>query len=280
MICGKWLFQVKDTDEIQRTPRENTYFLKKIPSSYFADGSPKSSYLSPPLENVLQKSLDTTDRFFNFLTENGHYSELGGAMVAFGLCLEVHLRCKRKISQTSYASHPIAAAGIVLQFGGSLRALAITLLHDTVEEGGESALRLLRNSLSPDICEAVVSMTPSDCPGLPWRERKQCSLEMMGKAATADSDLAIAFMADKSATLGELLNDLSRLGASDVLSKLGRRETDLVWYYAACARTLAPHLNPDVTRHLEFQVGELRKLLQPKARPANACSIPVAEAAV
>jgi len=179
---------------------------------------------------------------------------------AMALATEVHLHQLRKIAASSYLSHPMLTAGIVLKTGGTLRATTIALLHDVFEEGGPSALNLLRKRFSKSIVDAVISMTPPPTDLLlPWVPRKEQSLSRIRQACALDVDVACAFGADKAATLWELELDCQHLGDVAVFSRM-KRPQEMLWYYQSCWQVLAAsEINQSMLSLLGCHVQWLRQ---------------------
>lgn len=176
---------------------------------------------------------------------------------AFELSADIHLLDGRKISCSSYLSHVTTAAGLTLKAKGSVRATLITILHDVVEEGGGVALQRLHQEFSPSIVSAVMQMTPPESDKrLSWAKRKEQALLRM--RLTDDRDVAMAFAADKAATLMELDLDCEQFGTLNVLCKLRGGCDELLWYYQGCWHALVSRLTPRMNHLLRLQVDRLR----------------------
>jgi guanosine-3',5'-bis(diphosphate) 3'-pyrophosphohydrolase len=177
---------------------------------------------------------------------------------AMALATQEHLHQPRKVSGSAYLSHPMLAAGMVMKAGGTVRAAQIALLHDVVEEGGEGALARLRASFSSSICTAVALMTPpAQDAKLPWEQRKEQSIARM--QAVHDRDVAMAFAADKAATLLELELDCQHFGTAKVMGKLRGGPEQLLWYYQACWHALFDKINDPMCSLLKTHVEWLRQ---------------------
>lgn len=177
---------------------------------------------------------------------------------AMGLTAEFQLLKPRKVSRASYLSHSVLASGMVLKANGTVRGAIIALLHDVVEEGGEIALAALQGQFSESVCTAVALMTPPVADArLGWQERKQRGLDRM--RVVTDLDVAMAFAADKVATLHELELDCQHYGSFAVMSKLRGGCEELLWYYQSCWHALAKKLTPRMESLLKMHVEWLRR---------------------
>lgn len=177
---------------------------------------------------------------------------------AMRLTAEFQLLKPRKVSRASYLSHSVVASGLVLKANGSVRGAIIALLHDVVEEGGETALAALQGQFSESVCTAVAQMTPPLTDArLKWQERKERGLDRM--RAIADLDVAMAFAADKAATLIELELDCQHFGSFAVINKLRGGCEKSLWYYQSCGHALATKLTPRMESLLKMHIECLRR---------------------
>jgi (p)ppGpp synthase/HD superfamily hydrolase len=179
------------------------------------------------------------------------------------LATEVHLYQMRKVSGHSYVSHALLAAGMTVQAGGTVRAACIAVLHDVIEEGGAEALRELQHRFPASIVDAVQAMTPNpEKKNMPYEQRKKINIEHMRSAAQEDTDVAMAYAAEKCATLWELKQDFSLLGPDQVMKSLRRSGHQIMWYYQQVENVLTRYVSGPMANTLTLHVNMVRERLE------------------
>jgi len=162
---------------------------------------------------------------------------------AIRFAAEAHAGQYRKGSHVPYITHPMEAALIMLQMGGSPEYVAAALLHDTVEdtsvtpeqiraEFGEEVARLV----SGETCDKACT----------WEECKQAILDSI-KAAPREEQLLT--LSDKLANIRSMAYDYAQQG-DELWSRFKRGYDKQKWYYISLKDAFSAL--DDVEEYLEF----------------------------
>lgn len=146
--------------------------------------------------------------------------------LAITTMLEAHQLRRRKAGRSFEATHALAVAMIVGDFGFSERAVIAAILHDTLED---TALEpeVIRERFGAQVLAIVADVTePSRM--VPWRRRKERYIERLRRSPEDDAR-AIA-SADKIHNLTSMTAGLTTDGLrfADVFSA---GLDDMVWYH-------------------------------------------------
>ena len=157
---------------------------------------------------------------------------------AFALAEELHRAQRRKGAEIPYIAHPMAVAGLVLEYGGDEDEAIAGLLHDAVEDqGGLATARRISERFGPRVAQIVMGCTDAiDEPGKPkpaWRARKAA---FVAKLARAPTSVGLVVACDKIHNLTCLIADVAREGPS-TLARFAR-PSELSWYYTAVSEAL------------------------------------------
>ncbi len=161
----------------------------------------------------------------------------------------------RKGTDLPYIVHPFAVGLILSQFRFSQLVIAAGLLHDTLEDTGVTE-PALAGEFGDEIAAIVAACSEPD-KSLPWRERKQHTIDSL---ITAPWQVKSVVAADKLDNLRAMADDFAQIG--DALwqrFKQGRDEQE--WYYRAVFQALVgiPPGAPEAYRQL---LGELDDALE------------------
>lgn len=130
---------------------------------------------------------------------------------AFSMAADWHRDQVRAGSAVPYMAHLMGVCGLVLEDGGDIAQASAALVHDSVEDGGESRLAEIEDTLGTRVAEIVDGVTESyGYPKPPWPERKLAFLEKI-RAETDEATLRVS-AADKVQNIRVLLWDLRREG--------------------------------------------------------------------
>lgn len=156
---------------------------------------------------------------------------------AIQFAARAHRDQSRKGTDLPYIVHPFAVGMILSQFGFSETVIAAGLLHDTLEDGklaGEPVtVGDLTREFGADIA-AIVSGCSEPDKSLPWRERKQHTVDAL---RSAPWPVKVVAAADKLDNLRAMTADFAQVG--DALwqrFKQGRDEQE--WYYRSVFQAL------------------------------------------
>ena len=139
----------------------------------------------------------------------------------------------RKHTDIPYISHLMAAAGLVMEHGGTEEEVIAALLHDAAEDqGGQATLAEIRNRFGENVAEIVVGCS-DDLPETeekkrPWTVRKKEHLEHMTRASRG---VLLVSLADKIHNLRTILTDLHVTSVSEQWKRFNATPAESRWYY-------------------------------------------------
>jgi (p)ppGpp synthase/HD superfamily hydrolase len=139
--------------------------------------------------------------------------------------LEAHRLRRRKAGQSFEATHALAVAMIVGDFGFGEHAVVSAILHDTLED---TALErsVIRERFGARVL-AIVSDVTEPPQTLPWRHRKESYIERL--RGSGEDDARAVASADKIHNLASMVTGIQAEGLrfADVFSA---GLDDMVWY--------------------------------------------------
>ena len=164
---------------------------------------------------------------------------------------DLHRSQRRKASGLPYVSHLLAVAALVFEDGGSEDEAIAALLHDAIEDqgdsypGGRAQLRLeIENRFGRPVLDIVNGCTDDDgrAKGMAataaeeaarWRSRKQAYLAHL---ETASPSILRVSCADKLHNARSILADYREHGDAVWLRFRTRSREDQLWYYRVLKR--------------------------------------------
>ncbi|MBV5322275.1 MAG: HD domain-containing protein [Ilumatobacteraceae bacterium] len=153
---------------------------------------------------------------------------------ALTLAATAHQGQKRKGTSIPYISHPVAVAALVASYGGDEDQQIAALLHDVLEDAGESWTPRIAE-FGPRvlaIVRACTDGTPDATGGkAPWRERKEAYLAHL--ASTPDDALLVS-ACDKLHNIQSIAHDLGNIGIA-VFGRFNASQDQVLWYYTQLA---------------------------------------------
>ncbi len=175
---------------------------------------------------------------------------------------------RRKGRTTSYMSHLLQVAGLVIDAGGGASETIAALLHDALEDAVDPADRARRTEtierrFGRDVLAIVLDLTDTtpaeagDRKG-PWRERKERYLAQL-RRAPATSRLVAA--CDKRQNLGDLVSDLHAEGFR-TLERFNAGPDEQLWYFESLVAICREGTPPKLANELDRLVADLRSLLR------------------
>ena len=189
---------------------------------------------------------------------------------AVKLAVHLHRDQMRKGSNVPYVSHLLRVAGMVLELGatsattGADEDTAIAaMLHDAVEDqGGLQTAKLICEQFGERVERFVLecsdSVTGTDQPKRPWRERKEVMIASI-KDLTPETRLIIA--CDKLDNLRCTVNDYPKSGPEFWKRFSGGREGTL-WYYRSMIDALRNTGCCPIWEELEITLARLKRLIK------------------
>ncbi len=174
---------------------------------------------------------------------------------AIQFATHAHRNQLRKGTDLPYIVHPFAVGMTLSQFGFSEEVIAAGLLHDTLEDGGVTE-QGLASEFGTEIAAIVVGCSEPD-KSLPWRERKQHTIDSMHSAAWP---VKAVVAADKLDNLRAMAADFAQIGG-DLWKRFKQGPESQEWYYRSVFQALVG-IPPDAPEAYHQLLGELDNALE------------------
>jgi len=194
----------------------------------------------------------------------------------------LHRGQRRKGTNTPYAAHPLAVAGLVLADGGNETEAVAALLHDVIEDCGVRP-RKIRRRFGRKVARIVKGCT-DDLPGQrkarrktkaagkqkagaeangargpeTWRARKERLVAHLADPTTSRSVLRVK-AADSLDNARSIVADLRRVGP-EVWQRFNAGAVDQLWYYRSLANVLGARHPGVLTDELRAVVHDMETL--------------------
>jgi GTP pyrophosphokinase len=186
---------------------------------------------------------------------------------AFAVAASLHRhQCRKGPMAVPYLGHLLAAAAIVIDFGGTEDEAIAALLHDAVEDqGGQTTLLTIERMFGAEVAAIVEACSDTDEQPKPaWQIRKD---RHVARLRAASPSIALVAAADKLANARTLIVDLREAG-EDVWGRFNGTKAQSLWYYRAVLDALEQSGgHPALLRELAAAVGEIERLAaRPEAR--------------
>lgn len=185
---------------------------------------------------------------------------------AFAFASELHRQQTRKGGGVPYVSHLMSACALVMEHGGNEQEAIAALLHDALEDQGESypggadGLRAeIRQRFGERVLAIVEACTDSDSiPKPPWRERKEAYIAHI---AAAEPGAVRVSAADKLHNARSILMDY-RLVGDALWERFSADRDQVLWYYRSLVEAFRSANAPEgLLQELHLTVEELERLL-------------------
>ena len=149
-----------------------------------------------------------------------------------------HRQQARKGPPIPYLSHLLGVASIVLTYGGKEDQAIAGLLHDTVEDCGDSHEAVIGELFGKAVLDMVLACTdarvPAGAPKPDWWTRKAAYLRHLAELESGDPALLVS-CADKVHNAEAILADLQTHGPALWARFPGKVPEDHLWYYGRLA---------------------------------------------
>ena len=180
---------------------------------------------------------------------------------ALALALDAHKKQIRKGTNIPYISHPMAVASIALEYGATEEQAVAALLHDAIEDGGDTyvdSIEALFGSHILNLVQGCTDGTP-DHTGkkAPWLERKTAYLEHLQEAS---DEILLVSCSDKLHNARAIVSDLINEGPS-VFERFSSTTEQTLWYYRQLANVFTNRKTPPA-KALESAVSQMEALSQ------------------
>lgn len=178
---------------------------------------------------------------------------------ALVLAARLHADQVRKMSNTPYLGHLLAACATVVAHGGDEDEAIGALLHDAVEDqGGPPTRAEIARRFGERVAQIVDGCTDAtQMPKPPWRERKESHL---ARLAGESASVGLVEAADKLDNARALVREYRRLGPAMWSHFRGGRD-GTIWYYRAMLDTLRPLAPSALILELQEVIGQLEQLV-------------------
>ncbi len=165
-----------------------------------------------------------------------------------------HAAQTRNGTAIPYLSHLMAVSALVLEAGGDEEQAIAALLHDVIEDAGETEAGLAAR-FGPRVARIVAECSDhqGDGPRPGWHARKEAYLAGI---ATKSADATLVTACDKLHNAGAILEDLRTEGPA-VFDRFTAGRDGTLWYYGELARTLAARMPGPLTVRLARVVQTL-----------------------
>jgi (p)ppGpp synthase/HD superfamily hydrolase len=152
-----------------------------------------------------------------------------------GYAIEAHGSQTRKGRETTYVSHLLGVASLVLDDGGDEDEAIAALLHDVAEDhGGRARLDDVRLQFGDKVARIVEACTDSwSVPKEPWIERKTRYVDHARHLAADELRVSVA---DKVHNAWSILRDLRTIG-DRTWDRFQAKPDDVIWYYQSLVRS-------------------------------------------
>ena len=195
---------------------------------------------------------------------------------ALGFAFELHQHQTRKgeNNNTPYLSHLLAVSSLVLETQGTEDQAIAALLHDSVEDqgdsypGGRDQLRQdIKLRFGEKVLEIVDACTDDQdfqkAPGgddfESWKKRKKAYLESLSHKA---EDALLVSLADKVHNALSNLRDYKTDG-EDLWERFNGGREGTLWYYNELAKIFGRLIKCSLSDELTNTVNELKRLANP-----------------
>lgn len=164
---------------------------------------------------------------------------------ALALAEHPHRGQTRKGTDIPYIAHPLAVAGLVIDFGGDEDQAIAGLLHDVIEDAGEAFADIIGQHFGVRVRELVGACTDgtAEAKAVPdslgrkredWQRRKDAYIERL---ASESEDALLIAACDKLHNARAIVSDLERHGAK-IFERFTTGRAGTLWYYERVADTL------------------------------------------
>lgn len=192
------------------------------------------------------------------------YSERFDEALAFAAA--IHREQVRKLSDEDieagkqaipYIGHLLAVAALVIEHGGNEDQAIAGLLHDAIEDAGETA-ESIEARFGPAVARIVEDCTDAwERPKPAWATRKRAYIERLHKKAP---DSLLVSLADKVHNSRAILQDY-RAEGSRVWKRFNPSPEHVLWYYDELSKVFTARLAEVPAARLAQQLRETVDLL-------------------
>ena len=180
---------------------------------------------------------------------------------ALALALDAHKKQIRKGTNIPYISHPMAVASIALEYGATEEQAVAALLHDAIEDGGDTyvdSIEALFGTYVLTLVQGCTDGTPDqNGEKAPWKDRKTAYLEHLQGAS---DEVLLVSCADKLHNARAIVSDLINEGPS-VFERFSSTPEQTLWYYRQLA-TIFNNRKAPPAKALESAVSQMEALSQ------------------
>lgn len=189
--------------------------------------------------------------FREFLSR--YQNELTAPMIcAAEFAIDAHKGQTRKSSNIPYVSHLFEVAGILIENNACENLVIAGLLHDVLEDT-KKTIQDIECLFAPvkarEIIKIIIADTEKD-KSLPWKERKQETINYLKKTRSKNGMLLIA--ADKLSNLRSFCKSLHELG-ENMWKDYSGNKNEQHWYFETIGELLSNKLSNYSTINKEYK---------------------------
>ncbi|MGH3089913.1 MAG: HD domain-containing protein [Rubrobacteraceae bacterium] len=168
----------------------------------------------------------------------------------------LHRKQTRKGSETPYINHLLAVAAIVGENGGTEDEVIAALLHDAIEDTGETK-ESLADRFGADVTEIVEGCSDADAiPKPPWRARKETYI---AHVKSASPSVRFVSSADKLHNARAILADY-RVAGEELWDRFRGGREGTLWYYRTLVEAYKNAGSTPIIEELDRVVTEIEHL--------------------
>ena len=169
---------------------------------------------------------------------------------AIEISLEAHKNQARKGTEIPYVTHPLAVGFLLAKAGCTDDVIAAGILHDVVEDS-EFTLTKIHGTFGDKVTEIVEGCSEPD-KSLPWKERKQHTIESLKRAPL---EIRIVALADKFHNISSMASDFAEVGQK-LWDRFNGSKNEQKWYYEGLVFALRDNTTDEVYQELHSEFAK------------------------
>jgi (p)ppGpp synthase/HD superfamily hydrolase len=178
---------------------------------------------------------------------------------AVRLANDLHGTARRPGTQIPFMAHLLIVSGLVLEEGGDEATVVAALLHDAVEECGDTALASIYEEFGSATAARVLECSDEGGELRSWRERKREHLRHI--ARVQDEGTMLILLADKVHNVRSIVRDYRVEGDALWRRYQDRSADDQLWYFRELVGVFDSLCGGPLVVDLREGVSELEELL-------------------
>lgn len=167
---------------------------------------------------------------------------------ALELATQVHAGEKWRDGESSFLTHPLAVASLVLRFGGDEEQAAAALVHDTISDSRGSESEIARR-VSPAVSKIAYAFADPELADVSpdWQTTKRAYL---AKLRETDGRALLVVGAEELHEISDLLMELRQNPPHRVWQRYPTHPMNMAWYFKEVLTILNSNLKGSQPRKL------------------------------